>query len=28
MQKYAEQGKEFSEIHDLLAIRVLVDEIS
>lgn len=27
MQKYAEQGKEFSEIHDLLAIRVLVDEI-
>jgi GTP pyrophosphokinase len=28
MQKYAEQGKEFSEIHDLLAIRVLVDEVS
>jgi GTP pyrophosphokinase len=27
MQKYAEQGREFSEIHDLLAIRVLVDEI-
>ncbi|PIU54759.1 MAG: (p)ppGpp synthetase, partial [Chloroflexi bacterium CG07_land_8_20_14_0_80_51_10] len=28
MQKYAEQGKEFSEIHDLLALRVLVDEVS
>ncbi|MBT9161316.1 MAG: GTP pyrophosphokinase [Dehalococcoidia bacterium] len=28
MQKYTEQGKEFSEIHDLLALRVLVDQVS
>ncbi|MDO8491273.1 MAG: bifunctional (p)ppGpp synthetase/guanosine-3',5'-bis(diphosphate) 3'-pyrophosphohydrolase [Dehalococcoidia bacterium] len=27
MQKYAAQGKEFSEIYDLLALRVLVDEV-
>ena len=27
MQKYAEQGKEFGEIHDLLALRVLVDGV-
>ncbi|MCX5994506.1 MAG: bifunctional (p)ppGpp synthetase/guanosine-3',5'-bis(diphosphate) 3'-pyrophosphohydrolase [Chloroflexi bacterium] len=27
MQKYASQGKEFSDIHDLLALRVLVDTV-
>ncbi|MFC1979049.1 RelA/SpoT family protein [Chloroflexota bacterium] len=27
IQKYAEDGKEFSDIYDLLAVRVLVDEI-
>jgi GTP pyrophosphokinase len=27
MQRYAAQGKEFSDIHDLLALRVLVDTI-
>jgi len=27
MQKYAAQGKEFSDIHDLLAVRVLVNEV-
>ena len=28
MQKYAEQGKSFNEIYDLLALRVLVDNIT
>ena len=28
MQKYAEQGKSFSEIYDLLALRVLVETVS
>ena len=28
MEKYAEQGKSFSEIYDLLALRVLVDSVS
>jgi GTP pyrophosphokinase len=28
MQKYAAQGKTFNEIHDLLALRVLVDSVS
>ena len=27
MRKYLEQGKEFSDIHDLLALRVLVNEV-
>ncbi len=28
MQSYAKQGKEFTDIHDLLALRVLVDKVS
>lgn len=28
MQNYAQQGKEFTDIHDLLALRVLVDKVS